>query len=87
MTLEEIELRMVALDTLAVQAQELNMGYEDTEPYRNDAWELSQRDSEIILDAMKNPPPASQALVDIFKKFKHTHNSDDAWDGDYTMEK
>ena len=37
------------------------------QPYRNDAWVLSKRDSEIILDAMENPPAPSKALLSVFE--------------------
>jgi uncharacterized protein (DUF1778 family) len=40
---------------------------EVAQPYRNDPWILSRRDSEIILDAIENPPAPSKALLSVFE--------------------
>lgn len=50
------------------------------------SWLLSQKDSEIIVSAMDNPPPPSPALVDIFKEFKHTHNPNAQCDEDWVYD-
>jgi hypothetical protein len=37
------------------------------QPYQNDTWVLSKKDSQVILNAMENPPAPSEALLSLFE--------------------
>ncbi|MBD2505448.1 type II toxin-antitoxin system TacA family antitoxin [Anabaena azotica] len=40
---------------------------QEAQPYRNDAWVLSQTDAKAFLEVMDNPPAPSKALLSIFE--------------------